>query len=167
MTSVLLKSEDKDQAPRFWGYASDDYQRLHPWCHLKVYLYLGPTVSNNATVGNTELGKRIRKAATNLAKLRSPVWENNKLSTKTKVAIYLTCVGSTLLWQWVPGHLCRPGEAPKRLQHVGVCEVGTVSKISDCQPEGTGLNPQPGRGLNFGRPSFATPSVDRDVKPFV
>ena len=25
----------------------------------------------------------------------------------------------------------------------------------------------PGRGLNFGRPSFATPSVDRDVKPMV
>ena len=24
-----------------------------------------------------------------------------------------------------------------------------------------------GRGLNFGRPSFATPSVDRDVKPLV
>ena len=26
---------------------------------------------------------------------------------------------------------------------------------------------QPGRGLNFGRPSFVTPSVDRDVKPLV
>ena len=44
---------------------------------------------------------------------------------------------------------------------------GTVSKISDCQPEGPGLNPRPGRGLNFRRPSFATPSVDRDVKPLV
>ena len=48
-----------------------------------------------------------------------------------------------------------------------VCEVGTVGKISDCQPEGPGFNPRPGRGLNFGRPSFATPSVDRDVKPLV
>ena len=37
-----------------------------------------------------------------------------------------------------------------------VCEVGTVSKISDCQPEGAGFNSPPGRGLNFGRPSFAT-----------
>ena len=35
------------------------------------------------------------------------------------------------------------------------CEVGTVGKISDCQPEGPGFNPWPGRGLNFGRPSFA------------
>ena len=51
-----------------------------------------------------------------------------------------------------------------------VCEVGTVGKISDCQPEGPGFNLRPGRGLNFGRPSnsFSTPrSVDRDVKPLV
>ena len=47
------------------------------------------------------------------------------------------------------------------------CKVGTVGKISDCQPGGPGLKPRPGRGLNFGRPSFATPSVDRDVKPLV
>ena len=48
-----------------------------------------------------------------------------------------------------------------------VCKVGTVSKTSDCQPEGPGFNPRLGRGLNFGCPSFATPSVDRDVKPLV
>ena len=48
-----------------------------------------------------------------------------------------------------------------------VCEVSAVGKISDCQPGGPGFNPRPGRGLNFGRPSFATPSVDRDVKPLV
>ena len=44
-----------------------------------------------------------------------------------------------------------------------VCEVGTVGKISDYQPEGPGFNPWPGRGLNFGRPSFATSSVDSEV----
>ena len=48
-----------------------------------------------------------------------------------------------------------------------VCEVGTISKFSDFQPEGPGFNLRPGRGLNFKRPSFATPSVDRDVKPLV
>ena len=48
-----------------------------------------------------------------------------------------------------------------------MCDVGTVVKISDCQPEGPGFSSRPGRGLNFGRPSFATPSVDRDVKPLV
>ena len=48
-----------------------------------------------------------------------------------------------------------------------VCEVGIVGKICDCQPGGPGFNLRPGRGLNFGRPSFATLSVDRDVKPLV
>ena len=48
-----------------------------------------------------------------------------------------------------------------------VFEFGTVGKISDYQPEGPGFNPRPGRGLNFGRPSFTTPSVDRDIKPLV
>ena len=50
---------------------------------------------------------------------------------------------------------------------ISVCEVGTVSKISDGQPEGSGFNTPPGREFNFGRPSFTTPSVDRDVKPLV
>ena len=31
-----------------------------------------------------------------------------------------------------------------------VCEVGTVSKISDCQLEGPGFSRRPGRRLNFG-----------------
>ena len=44
-----------------------------------------------------------------------------------------------------------------------VCDVGTVGKISDCQLEGPRFNHWPGQGLNFRRPSFATPSVDRDV----
>ena len=46
-------------------------------------------------------------------------------------------------------------------------KVGSVGKISDYQPEGSGFNPRPGRGLNFGRPSFATQSVDKDVKPLI
>ena len=50
---------------------------------------------------------------------------------------------------------------------ISVCEVGTVSKISDGQAEGSGFNTPPGRGLNFRRPSFATQSVDRDIKPLV
>ena len=48
-----------------------------------------------------------------------------------------------------------------------MCEVSAVSKISNCQLEGPDFNAWPGRGLNFGRPSFATPSVVGDVKPLV
>ena len=57
-------------------------------------------------------------------------------------------------------------DAPVTITITRVCEVGTVGKISDYQPEGPGFNPRPGRELNFGRP-FATPSVDRDVTPLV
>ena len=49
-----------------------------------------------------------------------------------------------------------------------VCEVGTAGKVSDCYPEGPEFKPRPGPAtLNFGRPSFAATSVDRDVKPLV
>ena len=48
-----------------------------------------------------------------------------------------------------------------------VCAIGTVDKISNYHLEGPGYNPRPSRGLSFGWPSFATPSVDRDVKPMV
>ena len=44
-----------------------------------------------------------------------------------------------------------------------MCTVGTVGKISDYQPEG----PRPSQGLNFGQPSFAIPSVGRDIKLLV
>ena len=47
------------------------------------------------------------------------------------------------------------------------CEVSAIGWISDCQSGGPGFNPRPGRGLNFGRPSFATLPVDRDVNPLV
>ena len=45
-----------------------------------------------------------------------------------------------------------------------MCKVGIDGKISDCQPEGSGFNPWPGQGFNFGQPTFATPSADRDVE---
>ena len=49
-----------------------------------------------------------------------------------------------------------------------MCEVSAVtSQISDCKPGGPGFNTRDGQGLNFARPCFATPGVDRDVKPLV
>ena len=55
----------------------------------------------------------------------------------------------------------------QKCRHGSVCKVSAVGMTSDCQPEGPGFNLRPGRGLNFERPSFATPSIDRDVKPLV
>ena len=61
------------------------------------FTYLGCTTSNNACL-DVELGKRIGKAATNMAKLSARVWENKKLTTQTKVAVYRACIVSTLLY---------------------------------------------------------------------
>ena len=48
-----------------------------------------------------------------------------------------------------------------------MCQVGTVGKIFDYEPDGPEFNPWPGRGLNFWWPSYATPSVDRDITPLI
>ena len=45
---------------------------------------------------DTELNKRIGKAATKLGRLATRVWEKPKLTTKTKMAVYNACVVSTL-----------------------------------------------------------------------
>ena len=59
--------------------------------------------------------------------------------------------------------------APRALVHraVHMCArlAQLVRSLTANQKVPAGFNPRPGRGLNFGRPSFATPSVDRDVKP--
>ena len=58
---------------------------------------LGSATSNNACL-DVELGKRIGKTATNMAKLSARVWENKKLTTQTKIAVYRACIVSTLLY---------------------------------------------------------------------
>ena len=71
----------------------DDYE-------LKVihqFTYLGSTITNNLSL-DPEIDKRIRKAATTLARLTSRVWTNPKLTMKTKMAVYNACVLSTLLY---------------------------------------------------------------------
>ena len=61
------------------------------------FTYLGSTISSNISL-DAEIDKRIGKAATTLARLSSRVWENPKLTIKTKVAVYNACVVSTLLY---------------------------------------------------------------------
>ena len=68
------------------------------------FTYLGSTITDNLSL-DAELNKRIGKAATTLGRLATRVWENTKLTTKTKMAVYNACVVSTLLYG---SHLC-PG----------------------------------------------------------
>ena len=58
---------------------------------------LGSTITDTLSL-DVELDKRIGKAATTLACLTTCVWSNPMLTEKTKMAVYNTCVISTLLY---------------------------------------------------------------------
>ena len=64
---------------------------------VEHYTYLGSTISNNLSL-DAELNTRIGKASTTLARLSQRVWNNKKLTIRTKVAVYRACVLSTLLY---------------------------------------------------------------------
>ena len=64
---------------------------------VSQFTYLGSTTPDNGSL-DVELGKRIGKAATNMAKLSAQVWENKKLATQTKIVVYRACIVSTLLY---------------------------------------------------------------------
>ncbi|XP_016368572.1 RNA-directed DNA polymerase from mobile element jockey-like [Sinocyclocheilus rhinocerous] len=64
---------------------------------VRQFTYLGSTISDNLSL-DTEINKRIGKAATTLGRLTTRVWGNSKLSTSTKMAVYNACIVSTLLY---------------------------------------------------------------------
>ena len=64
---------------------------------IHEFVYLGSTITDNLSI-DSELNKRIGKAAITLSRLTKRVWSNNKLSDHTKVNVYKTCVISTLLY---------------------------------------------------------------------
>ena len=61
------------------------------------FVYLGSTITDNLSI-NSELNKRIGKAAITLSRLTKRVRSNNKLSDHTKVNVYKACVISTLFY---------------------------------------------------------------------
>ena len=64
---------------------------------VNQFQYLGSTTTDSLSL-DTEISKRIGKAATILAKLTKQVWDNKQLTIITKVKVYQTCVISTLLY---------------------------------------------------------------------
>ena len=87
-TDVL--SQDVDTPPAIY---IDDYQ-------LEVvhqFTYLGSTISDNLSL-DSEISKRIGKAATTLGRLTTRVWENPKLTIPSKMAVYKACIISSLLY---------------------------------------------------------------------
>jgi len=86
-TNVM--GQDTEDSPVI---AIDDYELdvVHQ------FTYLRSTISDNLSL-ETEIDRRIGKAATTLSRLTKRVWENKKLTVKTKMALYNACVVSTLL----------------------------------------------------------------------
>ena len=64
---------------------------------VEQFTYLGSTITDNLSL-DTEIDKKIGKAATTPAHLTSRVWTNPKLTVKTKMVVYNTCVVSTLMY---------------------------------------------------------------------
>ena len=61
------------------------------------FTYLGSTITSNLSL-DKEIDIRIAKASATMSKLSKKVWDNNKLSLKTKIKVYQACVISTLLY---------------------------------------------------------------------
>ena len=73
---------------------SIDNEELEVTVH---FTYLGSTVADNLSL-DTEISKRIAKAAAVMGKLNKRVWGNNQLTENTKLKVYQACVLSTLLY---------------------------------------------------------------------
>ena len=61
------------------------------------FTYLGSIISSNLSL-DSEIDKRIAKAASVMARLSKRVWSNNQLTSNTKLQVYQACVLSTLLY---------------------------------------------------------------------
>ena len=64
---------------------------------VNTFTYLGSTITDNLSL-DTELSCRIGKAASTFGKLTARVWDNSKLTIRTKVQVYRACVISTLMY---------------------------------------------------------------------
>ena len=61
------------------------------------FTYLGSIISSNLSI-DSEIDKRIAKAASVMARLSKRVWSNSLLTSITKLQVYQACVLSTLLY---------------------------------------------------------------------
>ena len=64
---------------------------------VEYFTYLGSNISNNLSL-DTEINRRIGKAACTTANLTKRVWENKMLTENIKMRIYQACALSTLLY---------------------------------------------------------------------
>lgn len=65
--------------------------------NVEKFVYLGSTIASNTSL-ELETSCRMGKAYSAFARLAARVWDNPKLTIKTKCAVYSSCVLSTLLY---------------------------------------------------------------------
>ena len=98
------------------------------------FTYLSSTTSNNNCL-EVEIGRRIGKAATNMVKLSARVWENKKLTTQTKVAVYHACIVSTLLFGSESWTTYASQEKPLNIFHIKclrrILSISWTDKVSN------------------------------------
>ena len=112
------------------------------------FVYLGSAISDTLSL-DSELNRRIGKAAITMSRLTKKAWNNSKLTVHTKIQIYRACVVSTLLYgsrSWtlraeqcsmlftcaasVPSEHCLAGQGPGKswmYQHVHAAETETCT----------------------------------------
>ena len=61
------------------------------------FTYLGSIISSNLS-RDSEIDKRIAKAASVMARLSKRVWSNNQLTSNTKLQVYQACILRTFLY---------------------------------------------------------------------
>ena len=64
---------------------------------VNKFTYLGSVVASTVS-HDEEIAGRIDKAATSFGRLRNRVWENNKLTIKSKMLVYESCFLSSLVY---------------------------------------------------------------------
>ena len=71
---------------------------------VKHFVHLGSMLSNDGSI-DAEIKERISKASAAFGRLQSRVWSDKDLTQNTKLAVYKTCVLTTLLYAsetWTP-----------------------------------------------------------------
>ena len=89
------------------------------------FVNLGSTITGNMSI-DSEINKRIGKAAMTLYRLTKRVWSNNKLSDHTKVNVYKACEISTLLY----GSRTMRAHQEKRLNVFHMCYLRRILGIT-------------------------------------
>ena len=85
------------------------------------FTYLDSTISNDLSLNN-EQDLRIGKACATFSRLSERVWENTKLTVKTKISVYSACVIGALLCGYESWYLYATRE--KRLNTLRVKLLG-------------------------------------------